>query len=373
MGFMISEQLIGAQGHDIIGFTPRPQQVVAWSAQTLVHGATGLLFFRYRAALFGQEQFCYGILDHTTPRASGRKFEEAKQVFAIAKGPHASLWLAPIVSRVVLLYSPDNIFAWQAQPQSTAFDFSDEAHRLYKPFWRHGVSIDVVSISKLISAEVDLSHYDIALLPAPMLVADATVEALSKWVDAGGSLWVGFRADLKDERNQMRSTESRLADLAGVRVSEIESLNAGSNTSVRATSVDSSGMQQPEVRATVWREGLEITSNDTEALFEYTDDFFGALQLKAFPRRYPAGGAGEVVYLATGIDPAALEDAARSTLEHQRVPYLPPASGQLGQMMRQDTNGQLWDIRINYGTQAVNVHTKSNTISIAPYGVDILP
>ena len=44
-----------------------------------------------------------------------------------------------------------------------------------------------------------------------MLVTDATVETLSKWVDAGGSLWVGFRADLKDERNQMRSAESRLA------------------------------------------------------------------------------------------------------------------------------------------------------------------
>ena len=49
------------QGHDIIGYTPRPQQSVAWSAQTLAHGATQLLFFRYRAAVFGQEEFCYGV------------------------------------------------------------------------------------------------------------------------------------------------------------------------------------------------------------------------------------------------------------------------------------------------------------------------
>jgi beta-galactosidase len=54
-GWMVAEQLIGAQGHDIIGFTPRPQQAVAWSAAALLgHGATALLFFRFRPALFGQ-------------------------------------------------------------------------------------------------------------------------------------------------------------------------------------------------------------------------------------------------------------------------------------------------------------------------------
>ena len=54
--FTVMEQLIGAQGHDVIGYTPRPQQAVAWSAQMLAHGAAGLLFFRYRAAVFGQEE-----------------------------------------------------------------------------------------------------------------------------------------------------------------------------------------------------------------------------------------------------------------------------------------------------------------------------
>ena len=42
-------------------YTPRPDQIVAWSAQTLAHGANALLFFRYRAAVYGQEEFCYGV------------------------------------------------------------------------------------------------------------------------------------------------------------------------------------------------------------------------------------------------------------------------------------------------------------------------
>lgn len=64
-GFTIAEQLIGAQGHDIIGYTPRPNQTVAWSSQTLAHGANSVMFFRFRAAVFGQEEYCYGILDQT--------------------------------------------------------------------------------------------------------------------------------------------------------------------------------------------------------------------------------------------------------------------------------------------------------------------
>lgn len=55
------------------------------------------------------------ILDHTTPRASGRKFNEAKELFALARAEER-LWLAPIVARVALVYEIENLFAWQALP-----------------------------------------------------------------------------------------------------------------------------------------------------------------------------------------------------------------------------------------------------------------
>ena len=74
------------------------------------------MFFRYRAAVFGQEEFCYGVLDHTTPRGTGRKWAEAKAVFELARA-HETLWLAPITARVAVLYDMENIYAWEAQPQ----------------------------------------------------------------------------------------------------------------------------------------------------------------------------------------------------------------------------------------------------------------
>merc|ERR1711924_1227 len=116
----------------------------------------------------------------------------------VARGAHKSLWMTPVVARVALIYDMSNIFAWQAQPQSTAFDFASEAHRLYQPFWRNGVPIDMISSSRLnlpghtASAMqgdlVDLSSYDVLLLPAPMLISDALYTALESFVAQGGAL-----------------------------------------------------------------------------------------------------------------------------------------------------------------------------------------
>ena len=34
-----------------------------WSYQSMAHGADSLMYFRYRGATKGAEQFCYGVLD----------------------------------------------------------------------------------------------------------------------------------------------------------------------------------------------------------------------------------------------------------------------------------------------------------------------
>ena len=34
-----------------------------WSYQSMAHGADSLMYFRYRGATKGAEQFCYGVID----------------------------------------------------------------------------------------------------------------------------------------------------------------------------------------------------------------------------------------------------------------------------------------------------------------------
>ena len=199
-------------------------------------------------------------------------------MFSIARD-HEQLWLAPMVARIAVIYDMDNIFAWQAQPQSTAFDFSNESHRLYQPFWRNGLPIDVFSSERLNQNMSPLSYfssnYDVILLPAPMMISDKLYEQLDSFVnDKGGSLWVGFRADIKVSTNsQMRTEPSRLALLAGVTVNEFESINNGMPSvplknilsSTSNSDSDSSDINITTASGSVWRDGLRIlneTSNE---------------------------------------------------------------------------------------------------------------
>ena len=41
----------------------RPNQAKMWSYQSMAHGADSLMYFRYRGATKGAEQFCYGVID----------------------------------------------------------------------------------------------------------------------------------------------------------------------------------------------------------------------------------------------------------------------------------------------------------------------
>eukprot|EP00928_Gymnodinium_smaydae_P079550 TRINITY_DN63452_c0_g1_i1.p1 TRINITY_DN63452_c0_g1~~TRINITY_DN63452_c0_g1_i1.p1 ORF type:complete len:769 (-),score=93.70 TRINITY_DN63452_c0_g1_i1:186-2432(-) len=369
-GFMVPEQLIGAQGHDIIGYTPRPDQIVAWSAQTLLHGATSLAFFRYRAAVTGQEMFCYGILDHTTPRGTGRKFQEAKKVYNLARA-HDSLWLGTLAPRVALLYSIDSIFSWNAQPQSTAFDYSAEALRMYYPFWRNGAGIDVVTMQRVLDAcgspEEMLAKYSIVLLPAPIIVSEKFATLLEGYVKLGGIAWIGFRADVKDETNAMRRSASRLANLAGVEVSEIESLNTPLTTMLK-----SNGGAGNLTSASVWRDGLQIIAGSgAEALWSYTDKFFGSLALAAVTRRKFSSVGGEVVYIGTGIDQEALVSLATDALTSKKVQHVGVSqTDQVEQQLRSDAEGKSWRVAINYGEDA---SIANDGTVLEPYKVSIEP
>lgn len=77
-GFWVMEQLSGAQGWSKIGYLPRPGHIRLWTYQAVARGAEAIVYFRFRAAHFGTEEFCHGIIDHDgKPK---RKFEEVKQI-----------------------------------------------------------------------------------------------------------------------------------------------------------------------------------------------------------------------------------------------------------------------------------------------------
>lgn len=143
--FWIVEELMGAQGHTIIGYLPRPNQAKMWAYQAFAHGCSDMLFFRYRGATFGTEEFCYGIIDQDN--RNGRKFKEVKEFFADIKN-YKEVINTKIESKIAIVYDYENIWSFKIQPQSDAFSYLEEFKRFYRPFYKLNAHVDVISTKK---------------------------------------------------------------------------------------------------------------------------------------------------------------------------------------------------------------------------------
>ena len=62
--FWLMEQQSGPGGWDIVSVTPRPGELRLWAYQAIAHGADGMIFFRWRTARFGAEEYWHGLLNH---------------------------------------------------------------------------------------------------------------------------------------------------------------------------------------------------------------------------------------------------------------------------------------------------------------------
>lgn len=285
--FWITEAIMGAQGHDITGCLPRPGQAKLWSWQAMAHGCDGLLYFRYRGAAKGAEQFCYGLLDpDNVPR---RRFFEAQSFFSEVRQFEAAL-SAPLRAEVAILYDYDSLASFRIQRQSLLLDTEREMKRLHGILCRRGVGVDIIPASR------DFSAYKLVIVPN-MAVTDPEFAArLKAYVAAGGTALVTFRTAVKDRDNNLvfgKSLPVDLNDLLGLYVEETESVQ-------ELDSIPIAG-EYGTGRAGVFRD--MIVPEDAQVLWRYDDEFYR--QYAAITRcNY---GRGAAYYLGTVPDPSVLD------------------------------------------------------------------
>jgi beta-galactosidase len=303
--FWIVEQIMGMQGHNLIGYLPRPGQAKMWSYQAFAHGCNNMLYFRWRAMTRGAEQFCYGIIDHDN--SDGRKYREVQEVFNDIR-QYEEVLDEPIHSKVAILYDYDNVWSWRFQPQNRYFDFKEELLRLYKPFYANNVQMDVIPVTR------DFSAYDIVLVPCLQIIDNNLAERFKQYATQCGTLIFSYRSGIKDKNNNIhfkKTLPGYLTDLAGIEIHNSESL-------FEAVSMKSENLQG---HALVWRDIIEpITA---EILYRYDDKLFGnaaAITKNTF-------GQGAVFYIGCGADEATLLNLAKGILKESSIWHLNTEDG----------------------------------------------
>lgn len=284
--FWITEAIMGAQGHDVTGFLPRPNQAKMWSYQSMAHGADSLMYFRYRGATKGAEQFCYGVID--ADNVKRRKFYEVQSFFHdIAKYKEAME--APVKNEAAIVYDYDSLASFRIQRQSILLDPAAEMQKFYKAFYDQNVGVDVIPEDR------DFSSYKVVILPQMIITKPEMEEKVAFFVKNGGTVIVTYRHAVKNADNNVPFGETlpvHYNALAGLTVEETESLQDYDAFPV----VGSGAFEGVEGVGGIFRDMIQV--QDAEVLFRYADAFYQ--EFAAVTKKQT--GKGTMYYVGCGLE-----------------------------------------------------------------------
>jgi len=294
--FWVMEQQAGQGGWEIVGVAPRPGELRLWPYQAIAHGADAIVFFRWRTARFGTEEYWHGLLDHDGH--AGRRYEEIKRMGAEIQRAGEQICGSTVRPAVAMALSYDSRFAFQIQENNPEFSYPAHFQQFYRAFHRRNIPVDVVAPTG------DFSAYRLVVVPALHVVSEAAADNLRRFVKAGGVLIVTQRSGVKDEANAVvnQRLPGLLAGLCGVEVEEYDSLGADMQNELEFTLSELAPSSL--VPVTTWCDVLKL--NGATMVARYTQGYYAGRPAIALNRF----GQGRAVYVGTLGDASLYETLA---------------------------------------------------------------
>lgn len=284
--FWMTELQGGPSGWQTVSTAPRPGEIRLWTYQAISHGADSIIYFRWRTALFGAEQYWHGVLDHDgVPR---RRYREIKAIGEELKRFGQEITGLENRSEAALLISYDSLFAFQAQPNQPDFNYFRMLKRYYAALHANNVNIDVIPTGAA------LDSYKIVVAPALYVLKEEEAEQLKRFVAEGGVLLLTARSGVKDSFNRVvdMTLPGLLTDICGITVEEYEALPSDVSVPI-SLQLPQSDAPKTDVAARLWCDVIE--AKGAEVLATYAGEFYAgtpAVTLNSY-------GKGKVCYVAT--------------------------------------------------------------------------
>ena len=347
---------------------PGVTREMAW--QAIGHGADAVLYWQWRSALNGQEQY-HGSL--VGPDGEPNPIYAEIQRFG-AELERASPALAgtTLHADVAILHSYDSHWAIDFQKHTQKFDYVTQITDLYQAIQPTAQPIDIIS------PDAQLTRYKIVFAPALNVISESTAKHLLDYVEQGGHLVLGPRSAMKDEDDALQTNRQPgpLAAALGGRVVQFYALDQP----VPITSPLASGT------ATVWAEVLAPTTSDTKVILTYaaspaTETWF-ANQPAALSRTY---GKGTITYIGATLDPGLMRATVDTMLHEAGIqPILSNIPEGVEVNIRSTPGGKPIFILINYTNASQHItlphamqsilagHEEKTTIDLEPHDVAVL-
>src|ERR1700722_12444252 len=278
---------------------PGETRAMAW--QAVGHGADAVLYWQWRDALNGQEQYHGALIGPDgTPlpiyneiRSIGSEFERAATALAGTKP----------VARVAIVVNYDSRWAIDFQLHNKNYDQLEVMLGYYRPLRDLGLTVDIVS------ADAPLDSYKVVFAPSLNIIPPQLASHLLAYVQQGGHLVLGPRSGMKDEHNSLnveRQPGPLVAPLGG-RLDQYYALDS----EVPVSGTAGTGT------ASLWAEQLSTRAPDTEVLLRYGKSNGWLDDEPAMISR--RGGNGRITYLGAVLDPDLMREVVASATSDARV------------------------------------------------------
>lgn len=294
--FVVMEEQSGPAGWDVLGSTPRPGQLRLWTYQAIVHGAEGIVYFRFRTALFGMEQYWYGVLDHDgKPR---RRYYELQKLGSELKKIEKYIINSNTQYQVLIVKSYDNSWANAIKRHAEKFDYENLLYSYYK------ANLDL-NISAAVSAG-NYEKYKAVYLPAYNIADEDEAEKVKNYVYNGGIVILTFRSGIRNIYNNMYpiAVPGVFAEIAGIEVEEFDALRKNNQITGKIKGT-----------ASLWCD--IITPNSAQVISVYDKEYYkgkAAITVNKY-------GKGKVYYVGCDLDEQAMKQLAKMVAEEADIEY----------------------------------------------------
>jgi beta-galactosidase len=325
--FFVLEHQSGPAGQSPFLFdTPQPGEMRRMAYTSIARGADSLLFFRWRTARFGAEEYCCGILDHdNVPRR--RYFEAERLGQEMAKlgneilntSVHVDIGIAAgdfdveEGDRAISLGLPS--------PEAMA-------EKVHCFFYKHGAAVGCVHPLD------DLSGLKLYVIPHWPIFDEAWLPDLERYVKKGGMLVIGARSGTHDLNNHVTGVTPPgvLQKLAGVRVDEYGKQNQPLKKPMQ---IDFSG---ETVLTEYWYEKL-LLEKGVQAVGRWAGGYLEGEPAVICHKL----GQGWVFYVGTYLTDSVLEPLFSIIRQHLKVPlFQADTSESVEVILRENKDKRVW-------------------------------
>lgn len=235
-----------------------------WTYQSIAHGASGINYFRWRTARWGQEEYWHGVLPHSGQ--PNRRYAELAQTGAELECIGGVISATRPAAQAAVVLSYESRWAVQSiastQVLSPLFGTDElDPHEEAKAY--HTALMECNVTTDALDPREDLSRYKLVIAPRLYVVDAPTAENLRRYVEGGGVLCLTPRSGVADEYNVIfeRPSPGPLLELAGVEVDDYTTLEAP--VDLHPLENGPTGAAQGEV----WADEINLTSAEPAALF----------------------------------------------------------------------------------------------------------